>query len=101
MDSILCLKGAGQDALPVGRLLVDQRPDCWRIADIAVLAAYRGRRLGGWALMNLMRECSGAAGRLALRVRPENPARRLYERLGFHVTEEDATGVEMAWSAVG
>jgi ribosomal protein S18 acetylase RimI-like enzyme len=100
VDSILCLDSAGQDTLPVGRLLVDRQPDCWRIVDIAVLAAYRGRGLGSWALKNLMRECSGAAGRLALRVRPENPARRLYERLGFSATLDDATGAEMVWNLV-
>jgi ribosomal protein S18 acetylase RimI-like enzyme len=100
VDSILCLQSAGQGALPVGRLLVDRQPDCWRIVDIAVLAAYRGRGLGSCALRNLMRQCSGAAGRLSLRVRPENPARRLYERLGFRATEGDATGAEMVWSVV-
>jgi ribosomal protein S18 acetylase RimI-like enzyme len=98
VDSILCLESAGQDALPVGRLLVDRQPDCWRIVDIAVLAAYRGKGLGGWALKNLMRECSGTAGRLALRVKPENPAWRLYERLGFRTTGDDATGSEMVWN---
>jgi ribosomal protein S18 acetylase RimI-like enzyme len=99
VDSILCVESAGQGTLPVGRLLVDRQPDCWRIVDIAVVAAYRGRGLGGWALKNLMLECSGAAGRLALRVRPENAAQRLYERLGFRAAGEDATGLEMVWSA--
>jgi ribosomal protein S18 acetylase RimI-like enzyme len=98
VDSILCVESAGQGTLPVGRLLMDAQPDCWRIVDIAILADYRGKGLGNWALRNLMRQCSGAAGRLALRVRPENPARRLYERLGFRATGEDATGVEMVWN---
>jgi hypothetical protein len=33
-----------------------------------------------------------------LRVEPGNPARRLYERLGFQTVSEDAMNVEMAWT---
>src|SRR5579875_2214661 len=36
-DFILCL----EDGTPAGRMLVDRSADCYRVMDIAVLAAYR------------------------------------------------------------
>jgi ribosomal protein S18 acetylase RimI-like enzyme len=95
VDSILSVKDQAGNELPVGRLLVDCRPDCWRIVDIALLAEYRGQGMGGWALQLCRKQCDESAGKMALVVRPENRARRLYERLGFHVTHEDLLHVEM------
>jgi len=92
-DSILC----EADGTPVGRLLVERKPDCWQIVDVAVLASHRGRGLATWALESCRQQCGEAGAKLALQVKPENPARRLYERLGFRVTGEDALGVEMVW----
>lgn len=96
VNSILCLASDGGDEIPVGRILVDQRPGCWRIVDIAVLAAARGKGVGGWAIKQCIAESAAAGARLELRVEPGNPARRLYERLGFQAVSEDAMNVEMA-----
>jgi ribosomal protein S18 acetylase RimI-like enzyme len=100
VDAILCVEDEAEGAMPVGRLLVDCQPDRWRIVDIALLAAHRGKGLGGWALEQCKRQCGEAAGKLALEVRPDNRARRLYERLGFHVTYEDLLTVEMVLDIV-
>lgn len=94
-DAILCLRDEAGKALPVGRMLVDCAPGRWRIVDIAVLAAHRGQGLGNWALRLCQGQSQAAGARLALAVRPENRARRLYERLGFRATHEDALAVEM------
>jgi hypothetical protein len=40
-----------------------------------------------------------AGARLELQVRPENPAMRLYEPLGFRVAGEAGFAVKMVWSA--
>ena len=96
-DSILI----ADDGTPVGRLLVDRKPHRWRIVDIAVLASHRGRGLGARVLAECRSECGAAGARLELRVAPDNPARRLYERLGFRVTGQDAVAVEMVWNAAG
>ena len=96
-DSILI----ADDGTPVGRFLVDRKPDRWRIVDIAVLARIAA---GDWehACLRSAGASAGAAGaRLELRVAPDNPARRLYERLGFRVTGQDAVAVEMVWNAAG
>jgi GNAT superfamily N-acetyltransferase len=93
-DSILI----GDDGKPAGRLLLDCRPDCWRVVDIAVLASQRGRRIGTRVLMQCQERCLAAGVRLELQVAAGNPARRLYERLGFQMIRSDAVSVEMVWS---
>jgi ribosomal protein S18 acetylase RimI-like enzyme len=99
VDAILCLEDEARGTLPVGRILVDCKPERWRIVDIAVLATHRGRGLGSWALRLCQQRCEAAGAKLALAVRPENRARRLYERLGFRVTEESVLALEMESSA--
>jgi len=94
-DSILL----DEDGQPVGRLLLDRRPDRWRIVDIAVLVNHRGRGLGTQVLKECQRQCETAEVRMELQVALWNPARRLYERLGFRAIREDAVAVEMVWSA--
>lgn len=95
IDAILCLEDEARGAMPVGRILVNCQLDCWRIVDIAVLAAHRGNGLGSWVLNLCKQRCQAAGARLALQVRPENPAHRLYERLGFRVTRQNAFAMEM------
>jgi ribosomal protein S18 acetylase RimI-like enzyme len=99
VDAILCIQDEERSATPVGRMLVDCAPEIWRIVDIAVLGAYRGKGLGSWALRLCQRQSEAAGAKLALAVRPENRARRLYERLGFRVTRLDALNVEMESAA--
>lgn len=62
-----------------GRLWLDEREDRTHILDIALLPEWRGRGLGSRCLRAL-----AAPGRaLGIQVELHNPARRLYERLGF------------------
>jgi ribosomal protein S18 acetylase RimI-like enzyme len=96
-DAILCVENGVEGGMPVGRLLVDRKPDCWRIVDLAVLAAHCGKGLGRWAVENCQQRSRAAGAKLTLQVRPENRARQLYERLGFCVSGEYESGVEMVW----
>jgi ribosomal protein S18 acetylase RimI-like enzyme len=66
-----------------GRLWVDERPSGLHILDIALLPAWRGRGIGTHCLQALAR---GRA--LSIQVEIHNPARRLYERLGFRASGE-------------
>jgi ribosomal protein S18 acetylase RimI-like enzyme len=89
----------GDDGTPAGRLLIQRETDCWRIAEIAVLSALRGRGLCTRTLQECQAQCERTGARLELQVASGNPARRLYERLGFRVTGEDAVAATMVWSA--
>jgi ribosomal protein S18 acetylase RimI-like enzyme len=88
-----------EKGVAVGRLLVDRQTACWRIVDIAVRAAHRGRGLGTLALRESQRQAAAAGATLALQVMRFNPAFRLYERLGFHTVMENEVMVEMVWNA--
>jgi ribosomal protein S18 acetylase RimI-like enzyme len=54
---------------------------------IAVLPAHIGQGIGGRLLARLLEDAGPIHPAVALSVREANPARRLYERLGFVVVE--------------
>ena len=90
-----------EDGRPAGRLLLDRQAKQWRVVDIGVLAAHRGKGLATRALRHCQQQCAAAGLALALQVTPWNPARCLYERLGFGVLDEDEMSVEMMWLPAG
>lgn len=54
---------------------------------VAVSPGHRGRGVGTALMERLLTEASGLFPALTLSVSPRNPARRLYERLGFETVE--------------
>jgi ribosomal protein S18 acetylase RimI-like enzyme len=54
---------------------------------VAVSPGHRGRGVGTALLKRLLSEASGIFPAMSLSVSPDNPARRLYERLGFETVE--------------
>jgi ribosomal protein S18 acetylase RimI-like enzyme len=73
------------DGEPAGRLYVCPRAAEIRIMDIAFLPAFRGRGLGT-ALLAELQERGRASGRtVTIHVERDNPALRLYQRLGFEI----------------
>ena len=73
---------------PAGRLYVARWEDEIRIVDIALLPEFRGRGLGSALLADLMAEADAAGKPLSIHVETNNPARSLYDRLGFEVAED-------------
>jgi ribosomal protein S18 acetylase RimI-like enzyme len=71
------------DGEPAGRLYVHQGPRDIRIMDIALAPPFRGRGIGTALLEALIAESQTSARTLSIHVEANNPARRLYERLGF------------------
>jgi ribosomal protein S18 acetylase RimI-like enzyme len=55
---------------------------------IAVLPAYASQGIGTRLLMALLEAARGVYPAIVLSVRADNPARRLYERMGFVVVDE-------------
>lgn len=83
---------------PIGRMIVDPGASGWRLVDIALLPSWRGGGIGSLLLRGVLHAAvrAGAPG-VALTVEFTNPARRLYERLGFSVVEEAVPGIAMEW----
>lgn len=85
---------------PIGRLYLDRKPDGFLVVDIGFLPHWRGAGLGAELLRHLHEQAAAAgAGRVWLHVLAANPrAQRLYERLGFRVTEgSDGPYRTMEW----
>ncbi len=68
-----------------------------RLAEVAVLPAARGRGIATRLLEQLQEEAGAASLPVRLTVAVGNPARALYERLGFVVTGATELDVSMEW----
>jgi ribosomal protein S18 acetylase RimI-like enzyme len=68
---------------PVGRLYVVRDEDQILVVDIGLLPEHRGRGVGSALLTELIAEAGAAGKTVSVHVEHRNPARRLYERLGF------------------
>ena len=79
------------DGVAIGRLYLLRGDDEFRIVDIALLPEYRGRGIGGRLLGDVLAEADRAALPVSIHVEHDNPAMRLYLRLGFE--RIDDTGV--------
>lgn len=75
------------DGVPIGRFSYEDRANLIFLANIQILPEYQGRGIG----QQIIQDLQVKAGRrpVTLRVLRGNPAKRLYERLGFVVTQED------------
>ena len=71
------------DGRPSGRLYVARWDDEIRIIDIALLPERRGHGIGTELLRDLLDEGARTARRVSIHVERNNPALRLYGRLGF------------------
>jgi ribosomal protein S18 acetylase RimI-like enzyme len=76
------------DGEPAGRLYVARWEDEIRIVDIALLPEFRGRGVGSALLGELIEESDAAGKPLSIHVEMNNPARPLYDRLGFEEAGE-------------
>ena len=79
-----------------GSLIVERRDDEIRLVDIALLPEHRNRGIGNSIVRELFTEADATAKIVRLHVQRENvAARRLYERLGFSITNENDTHLRM------
>lgn len=96
--SLSVVERAGE---PIGRLYVARWPAEIRIMDIALLPGHRGRRIGSGLLSELLAEGAASSRRVTIHVEAFNPARRLYERMGFRPAGERGVYVFMEWCPQG
>jgi GNAT superfamily N-acetyltransferase len=86
-----------------GRYYLQRRADADLVVDISLFAAWRGQGVGRALLEASQREAAASGRGMILHVvRGNAAARRLYERLGFRLAEDDGgTHLRMAWAAPG
>jgi ribosomal protein S18 acetylase RimI-like enzyme len=80
---------------PCGRLYLNRGPTEYRIVDISLLPVCRNRGTGTQILRDVIAEADAAALPVRLSVVMDNPARRLYERLGFTITGDNGVYLSM------
>lgn len=76
------------DGRDVGTLTVETKRDEVFLADIGILPEFQSRGLGSSVIRRVLADADASGLPVRLQVLRPNPARRLYERLGFVVTEE-------------
>ena len=84
-----------RDGQPAGRLYLDRRERAICIVDIALLPEHRRAGIGSALLRELIAEANAAGKPLTLHVEKFNPARRLYQRLGFVETGDNGVYLQM------
>ena len=82
----------------VGYLAARRGPHEIQLLNLMIAPEFQRRGLGTAVLQDLRAEAQTRRVPIRLQVMKVNPARRLYERLGFTVTEETATHFRMRWS---
>ena len=82
---------------PAGRIYVDRRIDEIRLIDIALLPEYRNAGIGSGLLNDLLAEAQRAGKPVRIHVEKLNPALRLYERLGFSISDDRGVYWFMEW----
>jgi ribosomal protein S18 acetylase RimI-like enzyme len=82
---------------PVGYLCVLRRDDHDFLEEVALRPEAQGRGIGTALVRDLMGAAAGRGVPVRLSVLVNNPAQRLYQRLGFRVTRIEHPRVKMEW----
>ncbi len=85
------------DGQPAGRLYLQKRDDEHRIVDIALLPEHRCKGVGGKIMRNILDEAKQANLPVRIHVEHNNPAIKLYQRLGFRQTDDTGVYYLMEW----
>ena len=81
----------------VGRLYVEEWPSQIRLIDIAILPDFRRLGIGSAILSDLLLWASEKSKPVTIHVEKANPARSLYERMGFVFAQENGTYDLLEW----
>lgn len=80
---------------PVGLLKVCRNGKDWELIQIQLTPSLQGRGFGTQLIRSVIAEAQRAGASLKSHVLNANPARRLYQRLGFTTVTKKAHGIEM------
>ncbi|KVQ99311.1 GCN5 family acetyltransferase [Burkholderia ubonensis] len=81
----------------IGLLKLSRTPDEWHLHQIQVLPAHQGKGIGNAVLRDVLAEATRAGVPVSLSVLQGNPARRLYEQLGFRLVTETPIDAKLTW----
>ena len=90
-----------RDGDRIGRLFLHYLPNDLRIVDIALIPSARGQGTGGAIVRQLLEDAGAGNLPVSIHVEINNPALRLYERLGFRPINEHGMYLLMEWSPNG
>jgi ribosomal protein S18 acetylase RimI-like enzyme len=82
---------------PIGRMFTSEGDRTITLVDIALLPDYRNAGIGGRLLDELLKSAAEKGKSVILQVFKANPARHLYQRLGFRDRSEDSMYYEMIY----
>lgn len=83
------------DGTDVGVLAVEHREDTLFLSNIEIAPTFQRRGLGSQIIQDVLAEARDQGVPVVLQTNRSNPARRLYQRLGFVETGETETHYEM------
>lgn len=86
---------SGDDVL--GRLYVHRGEQAWIVLDIALLPQHRGDGVGTRLLGEILAQATAAGQPVQIHVEHMNPARHLYERLGFRQVADQGVYLLLEW----
>lgn len=81
----------------IGRLYIDRGPKDIEIVDIALLPEYRGQGIGRVLLQEILDEGQATGKNVTIFVERFNPARHLYDRLGFEHVDDNGVYHHLVW----
>ena len=84
---------------PVGLLKVVRSQDNWDLVQIQILPEKQGGGLGSSILRKLLADGGDARDSVSLSLLRDNPARRLYVRLGFRIVGENDKAFDMLYGS--
>jgi ribosomal protein S18 acetylase RimI-like enzyme len=88
-----------RDGVPIGRIYIDRLPDEIHLIDIALLPEFRRAGLGTKLLQDILEEGRTTNRKVTIYVEHFNPARHLYDRLGFRHVDTNGVYHLMEWRA--
>lgn len=84
---------------PIGRLYVQRTQDAIHLMDISLVSEHRGKGIGTDLLKTLLEESASTGKPVRIFVEMNNPALRLYTRLGFQPIDTQGIYIQMKWIA--
>lgn len=89
------------DGTPAGRLYLHRRSGDLRIMDILLAPEHRGSGIGTILLEEILQKAAAEGSSVSIHVEQDNPALRLYQRLGFRQIDTFGVYLLMEWKPPG